>query len=171
MGRTMRKAFFFKRRDFQFDAAKKEASIGLSLTNTKATASAAGTSVSAMSLDSMNVGVVFKATINQNSGSGTWPAVGIGPSGAYATGDIQANGGIMLLADGGVYFGGGSIGSTGWTFTNGDVIRVKPVSSTQVQFSKNGGAYSTSFTHAIAGAQYAGVTLRTTNDAVTGAWD
>lgn len=153
---------------FAFDPAKKSASITLSSANQTATETAGGSYVCALALSALSIGQETAFTIGPAVASNS-PGVGIGNASTVFSAELgSTTNSICAFLNGDVELAGAIIGNVGFTFTAGDVIRVKPVSATQVQWSKNGGAYSASFTHAIPGAIYAGVTL-VNNQSITGA--
>jgi len=153
---------------FAFNPARKAATITLSISNTKATESTGGSLGSAFAVAPIDTAVVTVFTVNL-LGGGTGVGLGAGNVSA-STGSFvgSTSNGYGLIYSGQLYVNNSVIASTGITFTTGDVIRMRNT-ATQVQFSKNGGAYSTLVTHGVAGALTPAVTLFDLNDAVTGA--
>lgn len=154
---------------FAFNPARSAASIGLSLGNTKATASAASTQVSAFAVAPVSPGKVYAFTVNSTNGAQNQPLFGAGNASAGFNAFLSVDANSFAVLENGVIFANNvNLGNVGFSYTTGDVIRMK-LTATQVQFSKNGGAYSALFTHGIVGALFPGVSLYNTGDAVTGA--
>lgn len=173
MGHVLRKALLMAGLPpFAYDPAKKSSAITLSGTyNNIATNGASATYRSALSLQPMLVGWVYKMTIVAVNDAQI-PIIAIGNASANVDsrfGVVDAN--SVGLASGFVWRGASNLGAGPTYGTLGDIVRAKLVNSTDIAFSVNGGAYSTPIAHGLTGTLYAGVTLYGLNDQVSAVWE
>lgn len=155
---------------FSFDPAKKSADITLSVSNTVAQKTGGGTAyVTALALPAMTVSDTFTVTIGTAGGAGSAPGVGLGNI-STAPGYLgMTTDSIAVYNTGDIYQNALVIGNTGFSIGSGDVIRMQ-ITSTQIRWSKNGGAYSSLINHNVVGTAYAGITLFQVLDFVTGSY-
>lgn len=153
---------------FAFDPAKTGTGITLSSGNTVITRNSPGGSyVSSLSVSPFTTSDTYSSTINLFNGS-IGVGVGLGNSSTVFTDYLgSTTNSIGVFTTGMVFLNGVSLGSVGFTFTTGDVIGMQ-ITGTSVRFNKNGGTYSTTFTHSIVGTLYCGNTVYNTSDQITG---
>ena len=159
------RAFGFGAGGFQFDPAK--AGPNVVLTNGRSTAgiNAAGYN-SVLGVKPMLTTQTFILAFIFGGGGG--PAIGFGNASTVLSNYLgSTNDSLALFPNGNILKSGVAVGTSGFTFANGDSISMQ-ITATQVSFAKNGGAYSTPFTHGVTGTLYPGATLLAVGDLATG---
>lgn len=104
----------------------------------------------------------------------TWTTSG-NPGAGNASADLNSYLGLdansigLSMVDGEVYYGGGSIGNVGWTYTTGDSVTTEiDRPNDRIRWNKNGGAFSSWFSSVgMTGSIYPGTGQFTNGDTVT----